>query len=921
MAKIRVHELAKELGIANKEMELRLKELGYRIKSYMSTLEDYEAQEIRRKILAEKEGVAAFQKKESTPVVRRRHAVIRIKKLVPSGLSEESTKTEEGPAQVQAQEVSVSEEMHGEVESGSALVEAASGAAKAGGEPIVREGEHEDVGLVEQPEGGRIEAGKREDERPAGPKSFVKILDRPKVVITKPAQRQAPPRQAQQRPLGPRPSKEQLAERSGGPLKIGPQVEVPPVIIPPVEKAAKKKQLKRVVQMSEMEETAKRRKAQPKKQEKPKPITKLLVEELGLIEAPIQAEPEMLPSIPKPSAPLKKKASKAKKSGEAAAPSPLRPGKRKLVIYETIQVGELAKRMGIKVGDVIARLIRLGVMVTANQAIDYETAMLVAADFDYEVEKKAVAEDMIQMEEAQIGGGDLRLRPPVVTVMGHVDHGKTSLLDAIRHADVASGEAGGITQHIGAYHVTLPSGHEVVFLDTPGHEAFTAMRARGAKVTDIVILVVAADDGVMAQTKEAIDHAKAAGVPIIVAVNKIDKPGANPDKVKSELAELGLVPEEWGGDTIFVNISAKKKIGIEELLEMLALQSEVLELKADPKRPAKGHVIEAKLDKGRGPVATLLISDGTLHVGDAIVCSLYYGKVRAMINDKGGQIESAGPSMPVEIQGLSGVPEAGNEFIVLPDEKKAREVAEYRQRKAREAEFAKVRKMSLESVFDRLKEDEIKELNIVLKVDVQGSLEALANALRKLSTNEIKVNVVGSGIGAVTESDVLLASASNAIIIGFNVRPSPQARALAEQERVDIRFYDVIYNAIEEVKSAMTGLLEPVYEEKITGRAEVRQAFHIPKVGVVAGCYVLEGIMQRNSKARLLRDNVVVYTGKIISLRRFKEDVREVHAGYECGVGLEKFNDIKAGDIIETYKLEEKAAVLGDVVSEGDALQ
>jgi translation initiation factor IF-2 len=499
--------------------------------------------------------------------------------------------------------------------------------------------------------------------------------------------------------------------------------------------------------------------------------------------------------------------------------------------------------------------------------------------------------------------------------MGHVDHGKTSLLDAIRKADVASKEAGGITQHIGAYHVTLSSGQEVVFLDTPGHEAFTAMRSRGARVTDIVILLVAADDGVMAQTREAIDHARAAEVPIIIAINKIDKPGANPERVKGELAELGLIPEDWGGDTICINISAKEKTGIEELLEMMALQAEVMELKADPNRPARGHVIEAKLDKGRGPVATLLISEGTLHIGDTLVCGKHHGRVRAMFDDKGERIKTAGPSMPVEIQGLSGVPEAGNEFTVLSDDKKAREVAEYRHSKIRETELVKSSKVSLENVFEKLREEELKELNLVLKTDVQGSVEALLEALRRLSTQEIKVNFVRSGIGSITESDVLLASASDAIIIGFNVKPSPQAKILAEREHVDIRFYDVIYNAIEEIKSAMVGLLEPVYKEKTLGRAEVRDVFHIAKVGTAAGSYVLEGLIHRNAQARLLRDNVVVYNGKIASLRRFKEDVKEVQAGYECGIGLERFNDVKIGDIIEVYVMEEKAPVLGEPIS------
>ena len=569
-----------------------------------------------------------------------------------------------------------------------------------------------------------------------------------------------------------------------------------------------------------------------------------------------------------------------------------------------------------KVSDVIMKLMSLGVMATANQSIDFDVAAIVASEYGFEVEKKAVAEDIIHMDEEEDDEASLEPRPPVVTVMGHVDHGKTTLLDAIRHSDVASREAGGITQHIGAYHVTLPSGNKVVFLDTPGHEAFTQMRARGAQVTDIVVLVVAADDGVMAQTKEAIDHARAANVPIIVAVNKIDKPEANPDRVKTELSELGLVPEEWGGDTIFVEISAKKKIGIDEFLELLALQAEVLELKANAKKRAKGYVIEARLDKGRGPVATMIVREGTLKRGDAIVCGLHYGKVRAMLNDRGERVEAAGPSMPVEVQGLSGVPEPGSEFVVLPNEKKAREVAEYRQRKQREAELVKTQKISLETMFERLQEQEVKELNIVLKTDVQGSLEAMSDALRKLSTKDIKVNIVRAGIGAITESDILLASASDALVVGFNVRPNAQAKALADQEKVDIRFYDVIYHAIDEIKQAMVGLLEPEYKEEVIGHAEVRQTFRVPKVGTIAGCYVLDGVVRRGANARLLRENVVVYTGKIASLRRFKEDVKEVASGFECGIGLENFNDIKVGDVIETYEMVEVKPTLGESIGE-----
>ncbi len=890
MTKMRVHELAKEFGIASKEMEAKIKEMGYSIKNYMSTLEDYEVEEIRRSL----RGGEAPKEEKPKVVVRRKHQVVRLKKVVrrpkadqPSP-EEESRKVSEVPSGEEIKEPTAPAEV---VET-----KEAERAKEAETAEVRSEAE---VGAPQETE----EAAKPEPAEPKSSKSLVKIIDRRVDLVKRPVKRE-----------------EKRQVRHGEPREERPRHVEGPGVAPPtaesVEKAAApskkaKKKGKRVVDMADMD---KRRRRQPAKvKEKPKPINKLLVEEVDV------ELPEEMEFVAVPQAPVKKggKGEKAKeKVQQVQGTVPIKSEKRRFAIYETIQVGELAKRMSVKASEVIKKLMEQGVMATVTQALDYDTAALIASEFGYEVERKAVAEDLVAVDEVK--GGEPKPRPPVVTVMGHVDHGKTTLLDAIRNADVAAKEAGGITQHIGAYHVRLDSGEEVVFLDTPGHEAFTAMRARGAKVTDIVILVVAADDGVMAQTKESIDHARAAGVPIIVAVNKIDKPEANPDRVKSELSELGLVPEEWGGDTIFVNISAKKNIGIEELIELLSLQAEVLELKADPERPARGHVVEARLDKGRGPVATFLVQEGTLKIGDAVVCDMQYGKIRAMLNDKGERVKSAGPSTPVEVQGLSGVPEAGTEFVVLPDEKKAREVAEYRQRKAREAELVKSSKISLESMLERLEEQDVKVLNIVLKTDVQGSLEALGDALRKLSTSEIKVEIVRSGIGAISESDVLLASASNAVIIGFNVKPSAQAKALAEREGVDIRFYDVIYNALDEIKAAMAGMLEPEYEEHVLGRAEVRQTFRVPKVGTVAGCYVLEGVIQRNSMARLLRDNVVVYSGKLASLRRFKEDVKEVQAGYECGIGLEKFNDIKVGDVIEAYEMREVKRELGDTTRKTD---
>jgi translation initiation factor IF-2 len=493
--------------------------------------------------------------------------------------------------------------------------------------------------------------------------------------------------------------------------------------------------------------------------------------------------------------------------------------------------------------------------------------------------------------------------------MGHVDHGKTSLLDAIRQTNVISGEAGGITQHIGAYHVITTKG-EITFLDTPGHEAFTAMRARGARVTDIVVLIVAADDGVMAQTREAIDHARAAGVPIIVAINKIDKPEANPERIKRELAEIGLAPEEWGGETIFVNVSARTKEGIPELLDMILLQTEMSELKAMPEGKAQGRVIEAHLDRGRGPVATILIQSGKLRNGDPFVCGNYHGKTRAIFDDTGKKLDEAGPSIPVEVQGLTGVPAAGDEFIVVEDDRQAKQISQHRQFKRREAELIKTSKVTLENLYERIRRGEGKELILVLKADVQGSLEAITDALAKLATEEIMVNIIHSSTGAINETDVILAAASKASVIGFGVRPNAKVQEMADKENVEIRYYDVIYKLTEEIKEAMTGMLEPTYVQQTIGQAEVKEAFHVSKVGTVAGSSVTSGRIVRGAKVRLLRDGVVLYDGVLSSLKRFKEDAREVTIGYECGIGLENFNDIKAGDLIEAYIIEEKAATL-----------
>jgi len=584
--------------------------------------------------------------------------------------------------------------------------------------------------------------------------------------------------------------------------------------------------------------------------------------------------------------------------------------KRRIKIDEVIALSDLAKRMGIKAGEIIKKLMDLGVMTTVNQAIDFDTAVLVAAEFDYELEKASFEEEAVLNIEKD-DPDKLIARPPVVTIMGHVDHGKTSLLDVIRKTKVTENEAGGITQHIGAYYVSTDKG-QIVFLDTPGHEAFTAMRARGARVTDLVILVVAADDGVMPQTIEAINHSKAAKVPIIVAINKIDKDNADPERVQRELADAGLVPEDWGGDTIFVQVSAKKKQGIDDLLEMVLLQAEILELKANPDRLAMGYVVEAKLDSGRGPVATILVKQGTLMIHDSMVCGVHYGKIRALLNDRGAQVTSAGPSMPVEIIGLAGVPNAGDELLALADEKNAKQVSAHRVQKQRSKELAKTGRLSLEKLYEQIQTNEVKDLNIIIKADVHGSIEAIGDALTKLSNEEVRINVIHKATGTLTESDISLATVSDAIVIGFNVRPTSKIQALAHEENVDIRFYNVIYDIIKDIKDAILGMMSSTFEERILGKAEVREVFHVPKVGAIAGCYVTEGKIERGQLARVLRDWIVCYDSKISSLRHFKDDVKEVQSGYECGIGIQKYNDIKVGDIIECYYLEEIKPELED---------
>lgn len=570
----------------------------------------------------------------------------------------------------------------------------------------------------------------------------------------------------------------------------------------------------------------------------------------------------------------------------------------------SMTVKDFSQLIEVAAGDVIKKLIGLGVLVTINQEIDMDTMVLLADEYKISASAALTEEEKLKVEEIEDAPESLISRPPVVTIMGHVDHGKTSLLDAIRQTNVTAQEAGGITQHIGAYQVELKE-RKITFLDTPGHAAFTAMRARGAQATDIAILVVAADDGVMPQTVEALNHAKDANVPIIVAINKMDKPGANPDRVKQDLTEYGLVAEEWGGDTIFVPVSAKKREGIEQLLEMILLVADMKDLRANPDRAAKGTIIEAKLDKGRGPVATVLIQTGTLEAGDAIIAGAAAGKVRVLINEKGKKLKKAGPSTPVELIGFDELPEAGDILYVVTEDRMARGLADKRMQLKRENELKQNQKVTLEDLFTKIKEGEIKELKIVLKADVQGSVEAIRQSLEQLTNEEVRVKVIHGGVGGIGEGDIMLASASNAIVIGFNVRPDPMAKRIAEKESVDIRLYRIIYEIMDDVKKAMEGMLAPEYKEVIAGRAEIRAIYKVPKVGNIAGCYVLEGKINRNANVRLIRDNIVILDGKIDSLKRFKDDAREVTEGFECGIGLEKFNDIKEGDIIEAYAMEE----------------
>ncbi len=877
ITKMRVRELSSELGITNKELLHLLRQENIQVKSHMSGLTEEQVELVRQKISKKKDKYTQDTVTPSGVIVRRKRQPSRTQKLeekIPEKEVEEkevSPKPEPKKQTLDQEEPQIKE----------TTTDQAKDQAK---EEITTQRTEEESQPPAQKRAKvteRRDKGKKRPPRPKRDKKSSKEASSTATIISKPEpQKEAPPSPDKEKKLEKEESKEE-------PKKEEPVAkEKPPKTLKPQKKKGKAD--KRVVDVSSLyDKNDWYKKKSDWKRKKPTEVKEKTTKTVS-----------------------QKKPSKEEVSKPAPAQpvtQPMKAAKRKIKMEEAIRVSDLAQEMRVKAQDIIKNLLDLGVMATINQSLDVDTATLVASEFGFEVEKVGFSEEEFILPQKEDKPEEMEMRPPVVTIMGHVDHGKTSLLDAIRKSHIMDKEAGGITQHIGAYYVNMDNG-SIVFLDTPGHEAFTEMRSRGAQVTDIVILIVAADDGVMDQTKEAINHAKAAEVPIIVAINKIDKDNADPGRVKRELTEYGLIPEEWGGQTIFAEISAKNRVGLESLLEMVLLQSEVMELKANPHKRARGHIVEARLDKGRGPVGTVLVQEGRLHTGEPFVCGLYHGKVRALFNDRGQKIETADPAMPVEVQGFEGVPKAGEEFVVVENDKVAKQISEMRQTKHREKELAKETKVTLESFFAAKSEEDIKVLNLILKADVQGSLEAINESIQKLSTEEVKVKVIHGGIGAISESDIKLAAASSAVIIGFNVRPSVKVKEIAEQEGVDIRFYNVIYQLVNEVKEAMAGMLEPITREVYLGQAEVRNSFNVPKVGTVAGCYILDGKLKRNAGVRLLRNGVVMYTGKIDSLKRFKDDVKEVYKEYECGVGLENFNDIKIGDTLEAFEeVKEKA--------------
>jgi translation initiation factor IF-2 len=900
MTKKRVYELAKDLGIDSKDLISRLERLGIAVKSHSSTLEDTDLEKIQNDLLSDEPHEMVEQRIKST-VIRRRAVRPAIEEVKPKPVEEEiPVKLEEEKIDtVIPKEVKKEKVVSGEAQPKMTSPVEATPKISIPEEAIPIEAAKPEEPLVEK--GGEIQkipADIAEDISKKHKKKIEVVEKKPvQPVITPPASpevKEAPKREEKKAEIPPQIPKETAAEikkelPKRPELKIVKEITPPKGVEKPVKWDAEKAKIKgkKSVEVV-MEELPSARK---------KAFIKKFVDKKDRREDSDREERTSKWRDGK-----RHVATKMKKP-VITVPKAI---KRRIKVGEIVTVGELAKKMGVKASEVINKLIGLGMMVTINQSIECDAATLIAGEFGYQVEAVGTEYDE-SFQKVDQSSENLKSRAPVVTIMGHVDHGKTSLLDAIRRTNVIAGEVGGITQAIGAYHVHIKD-RDIVFLDTPGHEAFTAMRARGALVTDIVVLVVAADDGVKDQTIEAINHARVAEVPMIVAINKIDKPGADPGRIKQVLADYNLLSEEWGGETIYCEVSAKKKEGIEELLEMILLQADVMDLQADPTLPARGIIIEAKLDRGRGPVATVLIQEGTLREGDAFVSKTEFGKTRALINDQGLRVKEAGPSMPVEVIGFSRVPQVSAEFIGVEDEKKARSIGEYWIRKERERELSKSSKITLEQLYQKIKEG-VKELNVIIKGDVQGSIEALNEALNKLSTPDIKVRIIHSSTGTITETDVMLASASNAIVIGFNVRPDSRVVDIAEQEGIEIKLYDIIYDVIGDMKAAMEGLLEPIYKETDIGRAEVRELFKVPKVGTIAGSYVTEGKITRNANLRLVRDGVLIYNSKANSLRRFKDDVKEVSAGFECGIGIEGFNDIRMGDIIEAYvneKVERK---------------
>ena len=924
MAKIRVYELARELKMESKELVEALNAGGLDIKNYMSTLDEEMASKAR-KVISGAISEVVVEKRVKPRVIRRRKKMVQVEEKgeltdEADGLpTDETLEAIQGTPDMEKTKTPVSDD---KAQAPSEIVVDA---------PVVPEEDfpsQEPAAHVET-----VEDAPPEVPEAQAPSEIVVPVQEPAVSKTPPGKKK--PVVSDKESLAPdKPVK--TKGKKGKKRKS----ERPAKIISPPEEGLLKDILARETEKKHVKPKA----SKPKRQAS-KPVPKIPKQPLSpkVFEPPPgDGKPskkkkgwqkDQAGATPKRSVAKRRKKEvyeradlyqnrgkkrKGKKGGKKTRDIPRKLNqteittpkaiKRRIKVQDTVTVTDLAKAMGTKATELLKLLMKLGVMANINQLLDFDTASLVADELNFELELDAFKEERFFSDVEDLPE-DLVSRPPVVTIMGHVDHGKTSLLDYIRESNIIGGESGGITQHIGAYYVKREAG-DIVFLDTPGHEAFTAMRARGAKITDIIILVVAADDGAMPQTKEAINHGRAAGIPIVVAINKMDKANADPEKVKRELAELDLAPEEWGGDTLLGEISAKTGEGIDDLMGLIQLQSEMLELSGNPGREARGSVVEAELNKSRGPVATVLIQNGTLNQGDQFVCGEHFGRVRAMLDSRGRKMTTAGPSTPVVLYGISGVPMAGDEFIVVKDEKIAKQIIDHRKEKSRKQEGTKTGLVSLDDLYERIKDGGVKELNIILKADVQGSSEALAESLVKQSTDAVKLQVIHSATGGITESDVTLAAASEAIILGFNVRANPRVMALAEKENIDIRFYDVIYNAINDVRLAMTGLLEPILKEKIIGRAEVREIFRVPKVGAIAGSHVTDGHVERNAKARLLRDEVVVFDGLISSLRRFKDDVKEVQSGYECGIGLDNFGDVKPGDVFEIYQIEEVAAEL-----------